>query len=412
MSRSNESLSQRGDTLIEVLLAIVILSAVVVGTIAFMNRGHAMALDSLERSEVTAFMTEQSEILQYIRNTYDDASVADRGNYPANLWKNDNASEPGYLMNKVAANVNSAGCEVNSRPFYLKKTIDGGGMVSVTVEDFDASTRDEFSPNFVSTYAHPGSGLWVEAERPASGTGGIDYIDFHIKACWRSLSGGPKAEAKTIVRLYEPVDIAATPASAPSADPCAATPHDIALVLDASSSMWNYYLDDGSRRITRLKEYTINFIDNTAMSPAGNHASVIAFNHDGYLLQGFTSDTGVLKSAVSGITTYTDTNYSTGLDKAISEFSSVRARPDPGVKKVMIFISDGMADDSAAGIYSRTDAMKAGGVRIYTLGIDMDSNGSVMLSNMAGGGGSFSGTNTVAQLAAAINAISDELDCN
>lgn len=204
MSRSSIEFSQRGDTLIEVLLAIVILSAVVVGAIAFMNRGHAMALDSLERSEVTALMTEQSEMLQYIRNTYDNADAADRGIYPANLWASANPAQTGHLMNKVAGNVNTSACQVNSRPFYLEKTIDGSGKVTVTVENFDASTRDESSPNFVTTYARPGNGLWIEAERPVSGSGGINFVDFHIKACWRSLSDGPLSEAKTIVRLYEP----------------------------------------------------------------------------------------------------------------------------------------------------------------------------------------------------------------
>lgn len=180
--------SERGDTLIEVLLAMAILSAVIVGALVMMGRGQALGQDSLERSQVTAFMTDQSEILQYIRDGYDLAATDTE--YPAKLW--------GPILARLGT-ANPDGCSSNGKGFYFKKDYSATNN-EVTLEPFDASTINEGSANFVSTYAQPGDGLWIEAEKATSS----NYIDFYIKACWRTVSGDIKQEAITIERLYVP----------------------------------------------------------------------------------------------------------------------------------------------------------------------------------------------------------------
>lgn len=387
--------AQRGDTLIEVLLSIVVLSAVVIGTIAFMNRGHAMVLDSLERSEVTALMTEQSEMLQYIRNTYDESSAAARSVPPANLWAHSDASVTGNLMSKVTSGATAANCEVNSSPFYLKKSFDGSNKLVVSVEDFDESTRNEFSPNFVSTFARPGDGLWIEAERPASGSGGIDYVDFHIKACWRSSGNGPKAEARTVVRLYEPT----------AAVECSPAIHDLVITVDASSSMQRPW--GGSTRMAEMKRISRDFIDNAGISPMQNNGGVAVFYSSSYIAHSLSSDVPSLQAAIDVIPdTYSGTHYLQGLNraKAMLDGSSVR--------KVIIFISDGAPTESPSLIYPVTDALKASGYSIYTIGITTSSTANTILSKMAGGGnGRFVSAADPADLQAMMDSIAQDLEC-
>lgn len=197
MKGYREVQKESGDTLIEVLLAIAVLSAVVVGAVGLMNRGHAMGRDALERSQVTSLMTEQAEMLQYLRDSYADADAAGQAAYPASLWTT--------LLGSWTAAAEPQGCQVNSKAFYLERSSTGpGGDVSVVIKDFNENTINPSSTDYVETYAKPGSGLWVEAERPAPGTVGVDYVNFYIKACWSSASEGPRQEAKTVVRLYVP----------------------------------------------------------------------------------------------------------------------------------------------------------------------------------------------------------------
>lgn len=224
--------SERGDTLIEVLLAMAILSAIIVGAITMMNRGHAIARDSLERSQVTALMTEQAEMLRYVRDSYDPSETGPLVP-PASLWED--------LTNNWTANAEDAGCKANANPFYLRKTLNPSGQVEPEIVDFDESTIDSGSSNYVETHAKPGSGLWVEAEPPA-GAGGVEYIDFYIKGCWSPSGEGPQQEAKTIVRLYMPTFVASP--SGPPTTPPVCTPVAIGeetFFLDSSSE---YHLID------------------------------------------------------------------------------------------------------------------------------------------------------------------------
>lgn len=191
---------EKGDTLIEVLLAMAILSAIIVGAITLMNRGHAIARDSLERSQVTALMTEQAELLRYIRDSYDPSEPGPLVP-PASLWED--------LTANWTATAEDAGCKANANPFYLQKALSPSGQIEPEIVDFDESTIDGSSSNYVETHAKPGSGLWVEAEPPA-GAGGVEYIDFHIKGCWSPSGEGPQQVAKTIVRLYLPTYVAPT----------------------------------------------------------------------------------------------------------------------------------------------------------------------------------------------------------
>jgi uncharacterized protein YegL len=182
---------------------------------------------------------------------------------------------------------------------------------------------------------------------------------------------------------------------------------DIAMILDSSGSMesrWNT-----GTRFEKLVEMTHVLIQQLSISPQGNHAAMVRFSSEAELLQPFTGDPNLLHTMVDRIGTGGGTEYAVALDEAFAEISSVRARP--GVQKVVIFISDGQPDGDRASIIAKSDAMKAAGVRFYTIGLSSDGTSVTMLQSMAGNGGTYGAAESEADLESIIRSLSDELQC-
>ncbi|RWZ79527.1 MAG: type II secretion system protein [Candidatus Chaera renei] len=178
---------QRGDTLVEVLLAVGILSVVIVSATIMMNRGLQSAQAALEHSQVRAWVTAQAELLQYARDSYVAAPPSSRGGYPASLWP------------QILSYQNSAGgdnCQPGGNPFYLTFDPAAPSDQQVQVKAFNPVTGSK-----PVSIASPGDGLWIEAVAGTSTS--IGYTDFFIRACWSPVSSsGPMQESKTVVRLY------------------------------------------------------------------------------------------------------------------------------------------------------------------------------------------------------------------
>lgn len=185
---------EQGDTLVEVLLAFAILSLVTVSAFAVMNRGVGEAQNSLERSQVRTYATQQIELATYLRDQYTQA-LANGGNtsaYPANLW----------AAIKVRADSATAVTAVNecsavmSNSFYLTRN---AATNAIELNSFT-------SANLVTpTIARPGAGMWIEPVASTS-TGHIayqKYIDLYVKSCWDPAAGNVKQTLSTVVRLYD-----------------------------------------------------------------------------------------------------------------------------------------------------------------------------------------------------------------
>lgn len=154
----------RGDSLLEVILAISVLSVVAVGSMAVMNRGNALAQAALGRTETRALINTQSQLLQYARTD----SV---------LWAN--VKSVSYPNTANATNYSPRGTSSGStaRSFYLDNN---GNVVSATSQTVPF-----------------GSGqTWVDGVCPSS-----NYCDFYIKANWST--AGTTNKGVTIVRLYD-----------------------------------------------------------------------------------------------------------------------------------------------------------------------------------------------------------------
>jgi prepilin-type N-terminal cleavage/methylation domain-containing protein len=173
---------QRGDTLVEVLMAVVIISVVIVGAITMMNRGLAAAQIALEHSQVRLSVNDQIEMLRFARDQYirssTDASALQWSAVVA-------ASDQQPITYDQTCNVSGA-----KQGFYLTKS---GTQVN----------RNTYTPSTPATVALAGSGLWVESVlSPATITPA--YVDFVIRACWQGSGSAGQQRTVTAVRLYDP----------------------------------------------------------------------------------------------------------------------------------------------------------------------------------------------------------------
>jgi prepilin-type N-terminal cleavage/methylation domain-containing protein len=179
--------SQRGDTLVEVLMAIVVLSMVIVGAITIMSRGLKASQLAVEHTQVRFQINAQSEILRYLRDSYGNDPTSAAGQ----VWLSLFGGSPVYAT-ATASNYSDTSCDVSAGKtgFYLTQS---GG--AVTVNQFDATVKP-------ATYALPGQGLWIEMARSS----GISpaYVDIMFRACWAGIGDSVDQQAVTVLRLYDP----------------------------------------------------------------------------------------------------------------------------------------------------------------------------------------------------------------
>lgn len=178
---------QRGDTLVEVLMAIVVLSMVIVGAITVMSRGLKASQLAVEHTQVRLQINAQEEMLRYLRDSYQSDPKSTAGQTWVSLF----GGSPLYA-DTTATNYNDTSCTVTSgkNGFYLTQT---GGIVSVNAFNFS---------NKPSAYALPGQGMWIEMTRST----GISpaYVDIVLRACWSGIGDSADQQAVTVIRLYDP----------------------------------------------------------------------------------------------------------------------------------------------------------------------------------------------------------------
>jgi type II secretory pathway pseudopilin PulG len=191
---------QRGDTIIEVMLAFVVFAVLAVGAISVMNRGVASAQDSLEVTLVRSEIDAQAETLRFLHQSYIDNPTAGAGSISAKF-----GNVLTYARQTDASNFGDNGSVDNCtesipgvRPFILDP-VTGNANTNVY-------PMSQGGPGFAQIVTIPsvqGYGLWIEAVEPSSAST-LRFVDFHIRACWYSVSSDVPKTLGTIVRLYVP----------------------------------------------------------------------------------------------------------------------------------------------------------------------------------------------------------------
>lgn len=216
-----ERSKQAGDTLIEVLLAIAIFSAVVIGAIVIMNQGIASAQNALEINLVRNQIDTQAELLRHLngakltsigRNATAESREWDR---LTDLSRQGGQQAQDYGLIGVFDCDGVANCRTNSseiRPCHPDSL--PANAFFIDPKDGAVSGRDRIAP--ATTFAQVQTGstmptslsnmIWIQGVPGSNDSLGLThYYDFHVRACWDSPgAGGGLMKLGTIVRLYVP----------------------------------------------------------------------------------------------------------------------------------------------------------------------------------------------------------------
>lgn len=202
---------EEGDTLIEVLFAIVIFSLIIVVVITLMNQGTAAAQRSLEITSVRQQMDGQAETLRFLHESYVDAYQSGVTAYPAGTP----AAEYYKIIERAKTGARASAsqfggvgpCKIPadaSKDFILNPVL-ATFVTSATKPGLfqlaDTSSQLTYSSGNVLERSQ---GMWIEAVRSSSTGSTSGYIDFHIRACWDVPGSTLPMNLGTIVRLYEP----------------------------------------------------------------------------------------------------------------------------------------------------------------------------------------------------------------
>ncbi len=194
---------QRGDTIVEVLFAVTIFSLVAVSGIALMNKGLSTSQHSLEITAVRHQIDSQAEALRFFHDAYIESYSADASytaNSPAGQYSTILAD---YTVSQASP---FGGTQVCTLPTDRKFIVDTKtGAIVASPDRFtlaDVYAKVSYDTNGALTQSE---GLWVEAVRSRPEvSGGVGFVDFHIRACWDAPGQSVPATLGTIVRLYDP----------------------------------------------------------------------------------------------------------------------------------------------------------------------------------------------------------------
>ena len=206
--------AERGDTLIEVLLAVTIFSLIVVGALAIMNQGMSAARRSLETTLARQVMDGQAESLRFMHESY-VAGYKKGVTYNLNGPKTP-AGEYYRIIENAKANAHQVASDLNGAATCPTTAPAGGFAIDpVTAQVKVGSAMMKTATTYPQlVYNATGGitaveGVWIEAVRTAEVAPGAPgshagFIDFHIRTCWMVPGSDVPETLGTIVRLYEP----------------------------------------------------------------------------------------------------------------------------------------------------------------------------------------------------------------
>lgn len=164
--------AERGDTLVEVTVAMAVLGLMLAASLAVINRGLMGVSNAVERTSVRASLSSQAELLRYV---FDDPV-------------NNEETYKKILKRKLSNNLGQKGCEIgNGSGFYLSV---GSSTSPVEMYELNSAGTTDLANN---VYGQPEAardksgnslGIWIEGDKHDGQNGMPGYIDFYVRACW------------------------------------------------------------------------------------------------------------------------------------------------------------------------------------------------------------------------------------
>lgn len=204
----------RGDTIIEVIVAVALFSSVLIMTFTSLNKSSAAALQTYEISQVNEQLDAQAQTLRFLHESY----VSNYSNGIAyDLTDGAGVTSPGEEYQKILNKVTSAAltsaspyASVTSCPSPAPSGSFGLNTRTARVQDNTASLLAAGGNYARATYPSGANspvslrGIWIEGIRTPPVSGRLGFIDFHIRACWTTIGVSVPSNIGTIVRLYDP----------------------------------------------------------------------------------------------------------------------------------------------------------------------------------------------------------------
>lgn len=169
--------AERGDTLVEVTVAMAVLGLMLAASLAVINRGLMGVSNAVERTSVRASLSSQAELLRYV---FDDPDT--------------NKVTYGKILDifkyaKPSKDLGQNGCEIGGGGFYLSVN-NKTGTPPVEIHELDSAGTTKLTNN---VYGQPEAGddkgnslgIWIEGDKHDGQKDGMPgYIDFYVRACW------------------------------------------------------------------------------------------------------------------------------------------------------------------------------------------------------------------------------------
>jgi type II secretory pathway pseudopilin PulG len=220
--------TRRGDTIIEVMFAIVIFCLVSIISITLMNNGVSTAQASLELTMARNEIDAQAEALRFVQNSFSAERNAASRPYES-IWHSitNQAVEANKLGNFPPASCTAADTYLNSgdtKAFILntrevgtspvlKGAADSSSIIQPTAlypRLIFGTATDNSDTTLAETAGlttlRRAEGIWIIAVKgiiPA-GKSQPEFYDFHIRTCWYAPGRSVPTTIATIIRLYNP----------------------------------------------------------------------------------------------------------------------------------------------------------------------------------------------------------------
>lgn len=222
---------KKGDTLIEVTLAVGIFSMIAIAVASLMNHGTADAQLALENTLAREEIDAQADALRYIHNAY--AANKEGETQPATaLWKRITSDENVIDLNGISEKDRESitkyaptTCEnamknITKGAFVLNtRNLGLGADAYVPLSTFNqASTyprlvfnnsSDKLIENLDSSELNRAEGLYVIAVKDPDSTNIVGekeksaYYDFYIRSCWYGAGEKTPSTIHTVIRLHD-----------------------------------------------------------------------------------------------------------------------------------------------------------------------------------------------------------------
>ena len=172
--------NQSGDTLVEVLLATVLLSVVLASAFTLSNRATRINQQAFERTQVSNLAQQQAEL---VRSARDSFRANDPGGADSKAWS-DIVSRAQPVVPPLGAdcdNVATQALLVSARQseFYLDGNRDVTDGISLVNNLYN---------------------VWTEVERGTDS----EFWDVHVFGCWEAAGSNPTNVTSVIIRLEDP----------------------------------------------------------------------------------------------------------------------------------------------------------------------------------------------------------------